>query len=246
MNVRISAEVILATACWVSCAFGQEMTRETMVRKALRIQRTKDFVINGKGDTSLWERATWEPLDLRAPNGHQYETRIKMLYSRTGLYVLMEAQDRTITATMNEDLLDLWKEDVFEFFFWPDERYPIYFEYEISPLGFELPLLIPNFDGQFLGWRPWHYVGNRKTRKATTVVGGPKRSGASATGWKAEVFIPYELLKPLPNVPPRPGTRWRGNFYRIDYDDGKTTSWNWAQVGPSFHEFAKFGDLVFE
>ena len=59
----------------------------------------------------------------------------------------MEATDRTITATMQDDFLDLWKEDVFEFFLWPDERHPVYFEYEISPLGFELPILIPNLEG---------------------------------------------------------------------------------------------------
>ena len=33
---------------------------------------------------------------------------------------------------------------------------------------------------------------------------------------------------------------------RVDYDDGKSTSWDWAHVGPSFHEFEKFGTLVFE
>ena len=66
------------------------------------------------------------------------------------------------------------------------------------------------------------------------------------TGWTAEVFIPYELLTPLRNVPPKPGTRWRANFYRMDYDDGQHTSWDWARVGPSFHEFQKFGTLVFE
>jgi hypothetical protein len=226
--------------------FAKQMTRKEDASKVLRIGRTGDFVINGKGDVSAWEKATWEPLNLRASDGHQYETRIKMLYSRTGLYVLVEAEDRTITATMNEDFLDLWKEDVFEFFFWPDERYPIYFEYEISPLGFELPILIPNFDGEFLGWRPWHYEGKRKTQKATTVAGGAKRSGAGITGWKAEVFVPYDLLRPLQNVPPQLGTRWRANFYRVDYDDGRSTSWDWARVGPSFHEFEKFGTLIFE
>ena len=73
-----------------------------------------------------------------------------------------------------------------------------------------------------------------------------KRSGARVTGWKAEVFVPYELLKPLQSVPPQPGTRWRANLYRVDYDDGRSTSWDWARVGPSFHEFDKFGTLVFE
>jgi hypothetical protein len=158
----------------------------------------------------------------------------------------MDAEDRKITATMKADFLDLWNEDVFEFFLWPSEQYPVYFEYEISPLGFELPIIIPNFGGEFLGWRPWHYDGERKTQKATSVMGGQKRSGARTKAWKAEVFVPYDLLKPLQNVPPEPGTRWRANFYRVDYDDGKNTSWDWVRVGRSFHEFEKYGTLIFE
>jgi predicted TIM-barrel fold metal-dependent hydrolase len=214
--------------------------------KVLRIRRTEDFTVNGAGDAPAWKDTAAEPLNLRSSDGHQYKTSVKMLYSATGLYVLMEAEDNTITATMKEDFLNLWQEDIFEVFLWPDERYPVYFEYEISPLGFELPIIIPNFDGEFLGWRPWRYDGKRKTQTATTTTGGPKQSGAKVTGWKAEVFIPYDLLRPLQNVPPQPGTRWRANFYRVDYDQGETTSWNWAPVGSSFHEFEKFGTLIFE
>ena len=66
------------------------------------------------------------------------------------------------------------------------------------------------------------------------------------TGWRAEVFIPFELMAPLRNVPPKAGTRWRANFYRMDYDDKNVTSWDWARVGTSFHEYRKFGTLVFE
>ncbi len=226
--------------------FARQAASSEAAAKVMRIRQTKDFTINGRGDASAWKQAEWEPLHLRVTDGHQYQTLVKMLYSQTGLYILMEAEDRTITATMKEDFLDLWNEDVFEFFLWPDERYPVYFEYEISPLGYELPILIPNFDGEFLGWRPWHYEGKRKTQKATTVAGGRKRSGARITGWKAEVFVPYDLLKPLQSVPPEPGTRWRANFYRVDYDDGKSTSWDWARVGRSFHEFDKYGTLIFE
>jgi hypothetical protein len=212
----------------------------------MRVRQTEDFTVTGAGDSTAWEKTAWEPLNLRSSDSHQYATHVKMLYSKTGLYVLMEAEDGMITATMKEDFLNLWNEDVFEFFLWPDEKYSVYFEYEISPLGFELPIIIPNFDGKFLGWRPWHYEGERKTQKATTVTGGPKQPGAKITGWKAEVFVPYELLKPLQNVPPQQGTRWRANFYRVDYDQGKTTSWDWARVGSSFHEFDKFGTLIFE
>ena len=116
----------------------------------------------------------------------------------------MDAADGKITATFDEDFEDLWTEDVFEVFLWPDEREPIYFEYEISPLNRELPILVPNLGGKFLGWRPWHYEGDRKTRKATSAVGGAVESGAAVTGWKAEFFIPFELLTPL-RIRPAPG-----------------------------------------
>ncbi len=247
MGMRLIVGLALAMLAGGSLlVYAQQAAQGGAAGKVLRVRQTEDFDVNGVGDAPGWAKAEWEPLVLRNRNGHQYKTRIKMLYSKSGLYVLMEAEDRIITATMKEDFLDLWTEDVFEFFLWPDERYPVYFEYEISPLGFELPILIPNFGGEFLGWRPWHYEGNRKTRKATTVTGGPMQSGAKVSGWKAEVFVPYELLKPLQKVPPQVGTRWRANFYRVDYDDGKTTSWDWTRVGSSFHEFKKFGTLVFE
>jgi len=214
--------------------------------KTLQVRGTEDFTVNGAGDAPAWDKTQWETLTSRSAGGHKYHTRVKVLYSSTGLYVLMEAEDAKLTAKMDEDFLDLWNEDVFEFFLWPDEEHSVYFEYEISPLGYELPIIIPNFDGEFLGWRPWHYDGPRKTQKATTVAGGPKRSGAEITGWKAEVFVPYDLLKPLQNILPQSGTRWRANFYRIDYDDGKGASWDWARVGRSFHDFHNYGTLVFE
>jgi len=248
MKVRMLAWPMLAVVVgWASWVYTQQGTRNDPAAKVLRVRQTEDFTVNGNGDAPAWSKTEWEPLRPRT-DGRPYATRVKTLYSQTGLYVLMEGEDRTLTATMTEDFLDLWNEDVFEFFLWPDERYSVYFEYEISPLGYELPILIPNFGGDFLGWRPWHYEGTRKTQKATAVTGGPKQSGASVTGWKAEVFVPYELLKPLQNVPPKPGTKWRANFYRVDYDDGKdkSSSWDWARVGKSFHEFNKFGTLAFE
>jgi hypothetical protein len=214
--------------------------------KTLRVRATPDFPVTGDGSAGAWTRATWEPLSKRTTAGLPYDTQIKVLYSSKGLYVLMSATDKKISATFMNDFEDLWTEDVFEIFLWPDERDSIYFEYEISPLNRELPILVPNLGGTFLGWRPWHYEGGRKIRKATTAVGGQLVSGGRVTGWKAEVFIPFELLSPLRNVPPKAGTSWRANFYRMDYDDGRTTSWDWCRVGPSFHEYKKFGTLVFD
>jgi hypothetical protein len=232
----------------VACATSRNVAQaaDEPAPKVLKVKPTADFEVTGDGSARAWQDAAWEPLNKRGAGGHDYDARLKALYSKTGLYFLMSGSDRKLTATMKEDFLDLWNEDVFEVFLWPDERLPIYFEYEISPLGYELPIIVPNVDGKFLGWRPWHYEGDRKIRKATSIAGGEKQSGAAINGWTAEVFIPFELLEPLGGVPPKSGSRWRANFYRVDYDDGREASWDWARVGPSFHEFRKFGTLVFE
>jgi predicted TIM-barrel fold metal-dependent hydrolase len=214
--------------------------------KLLHVKRTDDFAVTGDGTAPAWQGVAWEPLSKRGTGGAEYDARFKMLYSDKGVYILMNGSDRRLTAKLEEDFADLWNEDVFEFFFWTDARHPLYFEYEISPLGHELPILIPNIDHKFLGWRPWHYEGDRKIQKAVSIAGGPQKSGAAISGWTAEVFVPYKLLEPLSGVPPKAGSRWRANFYRVDYDDGRETSWDWARVGPSFHEYEKFGTLVFD
>jgi hypothetical protein len=227
-------------------AHGQQAVSAAPPAAVLHVSRADHFSVDGRGAAAAWAKAEWQPLQPRMPADRPHPTRVKMLYSATGLYVLMDGEDRTLTATMTDDFLDLWTEDVFEFFLWPDERYPVYFEYEISPLGRELPILVPNFGGPFYGWRPWHYEGRRKTQKAVAITGGEARPGARISGWTAEVYVPYDLLKPLQNVPPQRGTTWRANFYRMDYDDGRTMSWDWVRVGRSFHEPNKFGTLVFE
>jgi hypothetical protein len=47
-------------------------------------------------------------------------------------------------------------------------------------------------------------------------------------------------------VPPQSGTVWQGNLYRLDYDQSKTAVWSWQKTDKTFHEFKKFGKLVFE
>lgn len=222
------------------------VSAQSAERPRLSVKPTGDFEVTGDGTSPSWQQTEWTPLVRRQSDGLPYDSRFKALYSSTGLYLLMDGTDRKLTATMSEDFMDLWHEDVFEVFLWTDERYPVYFEYEISPLNRELAILVPNFGGKFLGWRPWHYERDRMTRKATSITGGQREPHAAIQGWRAEMFFPYTLLQPLQNVPPKPGTRWRANFYRMDYDNGpRPTQWEWAKVGASFHEYEKFGELLF-
>lgn len=206
-----------------------------------KVKYTTDFEVKGDGSAANWKNSEWLELSKGKDVGVAYETKMKMLYSDSGIYCLYYCEDKKITATMKEDFLDLWHEDVVEVFFWTDESAPIYFEYELSPLNYELPILVPNFNGKFLGWRPWHYEGGRRTKHAIHI----NKNGDTVTSWTAEFFIPFSLLAPLNNVPPHKGTRWRANFYRIDYDNGES-SWQWQKIRKTFHDYESFGRLLFD
>jgi hypothetical protein len=217
---------------------AEESSKDTV----LKINKTPDFEISGKGDNPAWQYTGWIKL-TKAGESLNYNTEIKILYSDSGIYCLFNCQDSKITATLEGDFLDLYNEDVVEAFFWPEDTIPIYFEYELSPLNFELPILVPNMNGKFWGWRPWHYEAGRKSRHATHLIYG-KSNENMLLGWTAEFFIPFKLLKPLTNVPPVTGTRWHANFYRIDYDK-PGNEWFWQPVRINFHDYKKFGTILF-
>ena len=94
-----------------------------------------------------------------------------------------------------------------------------------------------------MGWQPWPYQGERKTIHAVKI--NDENPANKRIKWTAEVFIPFTLLEPINNVPPKKGTQWRGNFYRIDYDR-KPVYYGWKLTRRSFHDPERFGILEFE
>lgn len=223
---------------FTTCAFAQ-----TPVGKdaKLQIKHTADFEVTGDGTGPAWNATDWITLS-RIKGSSPYITRVKLLYSDTGIYALYHCEDKKIIATIQADFSNLWKEDVIEIFFWPDESFPIYLEYELSPLNYELVILVPNLNGHAAGWMPWNYKGAKKTKKATKII---HDENENTTAWIGEFFIPYALLRPLQNVPPKKGTQWRANIYRIDYDDTESY-WSWQPVNNNFHEYQKYGTIVFD
>jgi hypothetical protein len=240
VNSHFSIYGLILTACLIHTPLLAEFDSKDSV---IRVVKTSDFVVTGEGSNSCWKSADWIRL-TKSGKGVDYQTFLKVMYSDSGIYCLYKCEDSKITSSLRGDFLDLFNEDVVEAFFWTDENVPIYFEYELSPLNYELAILVPNLNGTFLGWEPWHYEANRKTRHATQ-ISPDKNNGNRITGWTAEFFIPFTLLKPLTNVPAKKGTNWRANFYRIDYDNG-STDWYWQAVQKTFHEYRKFGSIIFD
>jgi hypothetical protein len=231
--------IVGISGCWASL-----FARQTPADGVWKVKHCANFTVTGDGNNDNWKRTSWVTLPQRN-NEAVMTTNVKILYSGTGLYFLFDCKDHQLSVTMQADGMDLWKEDVAEVFLWTDTLQPAYFEYEISPLNYELPILISNYQGDLVRWQPFHYEADRQTQHATAVHGGDKKSKGTVSSWTAEFFIPYKLLRPLNNHIPSPGTQWKANLYRVDYDKAET-EWSWQLTGESFHDIGKFGRLLFE
>jgi len=219
---------------------------------SLIVKKCDDFTITGNGTSQHWNNTPWNPMvrldDAGTP--YAYETKFKILYSTTGIYVLFQGADHKITSKPFEDFESIFQGDVYEVFFHPNPEIKVYFEYEVNHLGKELILTISNLDGSnYNSWAPWHYEGINRSgiKKMVSITGGEAEINGAIKSWSAEIFFPFRGLGLLPNVPPESGTVWNANFCRLDYDSGKMVTWSWTPaIKKSFHELDKFLSIRFE
>src|SRR5258708_15384975 len=99
--------------------FNMQLRAQTDDSTILAINHTKDFMITGDGTADSWKSETWVILPKHEGKGPAYETKMKILYSDSGIYCLYYCQDSLLTSTLRQDFSDLYDEDVVEGFFWP-------------------------------------------------------------------------------------------------------------------------------
>ncbi len=238
--------LIITGLSFLTCISTRSQSPASIDKKQLiNIPRTTDFDITGDGSNIAWNKKNWITITARNSSRTAYDTRAKIMYSEKGIYLLYSCADTKLTASLEADFVNLWDEDVVEVFLQPDTAIADYFEYELSPLNYELPIMIYNRGGRLNSWMPFGYEGNRKTKHATKIIDGEKKSESMVKGWMAEFFIPFTLLEPVMRKLPAKGTIWKGNIYRIDYDKGQAL-YSWQMTGESFHAPQKFGYFIFE
>jgi hypothetical protein len=216
----------------------------------LQIKRSVDFEISGKGDNRAWETTSWSALGKKVDDGGKsYKTEFKMMYADKGIYLLFRGEDTKITTKDYKDFAEIYEGDVYEVFFHPDPTVPIYYEYEVNPMGRELILTLARSKGNTVGWAPWphEYRQDRLVQRKVSLSGGSPRVGGNISSWTAEIFFPYAIFGLLPKSPPQSGTKWNANFCRIDYDSGRMIQWSWSpKIQKDFHELENLGTIEFE
>ncbi len=171
--------------------------------------------------------------NLGAPAPAQ-RTTVRTAHDAQVWRVLFEVHDTHPWATLTARDARLWTEEAVEVFIDPVGDLESYFEIEINPLGAVCDLVLRRSASGWVRDFGWD------------VEGLVSHARATATGWAAELAIPFASLL---GRPPEPGARWRVNFFRIDRPGGAGTEADlsaWSPTGMrQFHRPQHFGTVEF-
>lgn len=103
---------------------GKSIFNTHRQKAILHIAASLDFELTGDTAATAWSKTTWTDLVQTNQTNALRQTRVKIMYSTTGIYCLFWCEDPTITATLQKDFEDLYNEDVVEFFSGPTKTIP--------------------------------------------------------------------------------------------------------------------------
>lgn len=173
-------------------------------------------------------------------------TALRACHDGERLYVAFDCADRDVWGTQRGRNAPIYEEEVVEAFLAPSRDPRRYFELESSPRGAYWEGVIDNPDGQRATLRAnlaWVCAG---WERAIRVRGTLDVRDDVDEGWSVEWAIPFASLGASP---PRPGERWRANFFRIERPRGgapELSAWAPTYAEPAeFHLPARFGVLEF-
>ena len=218
--------------------------RKRFAAPLYRCRRTrKPPAIDGMISPAIWRQAEAVPLRI-ATTGKppQQPAEARLLYDDDCLYVAFHCLDRDAWGSLTRRDDPIYREEVVEVFIDPTRGRRSYIEIEVSPLNTVLDLYILN-DPRCPPMRPlwqWNCMGLR------TAVHVERGANHRTKFWNCEMAIPFDQLHDAPNIPPKPGDRWRMNLYRIDHLPHLDEYSAWSRItGKSFHCPQCFGELLF-
>lgn len=218
--------------------------------KTTAVQQVDDSVpLVGETAGTAWERADHVSIDrfLWTRPDSRPRTTVRVLYDDEMLYLHYTVDDghsHAETTTLNGPV---WEDSCVEFFASPrPDVSDAYLNFEVNCVGtFHL--------GYGMGRTSRTLVtpdAAANVRVRGSISGPTKRPRSDDEGWWIAVELPFNTLSDLAGVPvgPSPGTRWRGNFYRIrKLPETLYAAWNPVEASePDFHRPAAFGELRFQ
>jgi hypothetical protein len=185
--------------------------------------------IDGKIDDAVWQKAPWTDYfrdieGIKKPVPPPLNTRVKMLWNDTCLFIAAEIQEPHVWAYLKDHDAVVYHDNDFEVFIDPDNNTHQYYEMEMNAVNtiFDLFMSKPyrNGSGAMIAY---DIAG---LRSAVNIQGTLNNSADQDNGWTVEIAIPFHAVT-IGNATrvPRDGDLWRIGFSRVEWDteikDGK-------------------------
>jgi len=178
-------------------------------------------LVDGRPDEQAWRVAPWTEsfVDIEGslkPKPY-FDTRAKLLWDSSYLYVAAELQDTDIWGTLTERDAVIYHDNDFEVFIDPDWDTHEYYELELNALNtvWDLLLTKPYRDGG-PAVNAWDIRG---LKTAVAVKGTLNVPGDVDSGWTVEIAFPWTVLRECAHraTPPQNGDQWKINFSRVEW-----------------------------
>ncbi len=146
------------------------------------------------------------------------KTSVQFLWDAHYLYVGAEIQDQHIWATMTENESQLYKEDVFELFFDPQNDGLNYYEFEINALGTTWDLTLDKaYNKGGKANSSWNIEDLQKAIQIDGSLNNPKHKDKS---WILELAIPWTAFfeGQNPSIKAIQNTSFGLQIMRVDWD----------------------------
>jgi hypothetical protein len=223
---------ILALALLSARGGGAAEAKEKTPPRTVVTRATGPITIDGRLEEPDWKRVPRVEPFLRydgEPWGDVVDARL--LWDDNAFYVGVVIKDTDVWSDWRFRDDPLWKGDVFEWYLAPFADGKPYIELEFNPYNALLDIFLTD-NPQQGGLSVWDWDA-RGLRHAVTVQGTLWKEDTD-TGWTLEIALAWVTLRFAPNVPPKPGDRWRGTliYYNHPKRDATFEHRQWA---PSYH-----------
>lgn len=211
-----------------------------------RLKPGQTITLDGKLDEPAWGEAQSTGPFVGTMDGAAASqgASAKALWDAENLYVAFDFQDSDVWGSFEKHDDKLWTQEAAELFIDADGDQRTYVELQVSPRNVTFDSWLPAYRQNDNAW-------DAPMKTAVQVNGTLDKRGDTDTGWTVEMVIPLSAVKgrqdAMSNVPPKPGTEWRVNLFRMDAPSGKPQQASaWAPpLVPDFHALDKFGVFVF-
>ncbi len=183
------------------------------------------IVVDGNLTEESWQKAIESELfsdiegDLK-PRPY-FDTRVKLLWDDTALYIAADMQETDIWAKLTERDAVVFFDNDFEVFIDPDGDTHDYYELEVNALGtlWDLFIIRPYRDRLQVAVNSWDVRGIEYAIGLDGTLNDPSDTDRA---WRVEMKIPLSVLAECAHkpVPPRDGDYWRLNFSRVQWERG--------------------------